>query len=554
MKESRLMYEGDLWLNGKGLAVKKPMSTDATYKAILADMEEGFATQNVVEEVVDRRRDGILGREPIWTLPVKEGEPTDAQKNTIDEITKAVTEWWNKREMLDLMRTLFVDACLDRRVEIRPFVPSTAYDASGGLKSVSNIADALDLLHFEAISADKGAVFLAEDSLEPYSVYEYEKDGDKIREVSQVGVDGKTHLARIKERDYSFAEQNLPTIAQYIVNKTASSETVKYVPLDLDGKLYLYELDLKRVFVSDPMKSLQKQISLDKTMQGRNTYTAGFRSKHWLNARPPQGTREVSDATAPGGKRKEKYDKPMQDGAGVNSFVQGAFIYDENGNIKGIADPRLVITDPVEVKTFIESKEDNRAGILAMADQVHILISDKASVSGISRQDARGEFRQDLKGVKSPIDSLGRYVVEFAVMFAANLTNRVDEFKQFRCDFNSIVDAGTLSPDEKADNRAAYEAGEISLETLMSRNGVEDTDAELETIKSEDGFEINRLKKVLEVLELANGKLPLKLQIEFLVKSLGKEDEWDVEEMTAQALKETAKVPAMNGNGVGVMV
>jgi hypothetical protein len=281
-------------------------------------------------------------------------------------------------------------------------------------------------------------------------------------------------------------------------------------------------------------------------MQGRNTYTAGFRSKHWLNARPPTASTKVVDSTQPSGYRTETVNLPMKDGAGVNGFVQGTLIRNDAGDVIGIATPNVVITDPVSVATFIESKDDNRAGILAMADQLHILLSDSATASGFSRQQARAEFQKSLNDIKPNIDALGRWIIEFAVMFAGNLTNRVEEFKAFRCDFNSIVDAGVLSPEEKEDNRKAYAAGEISLETLMSRNGTEDTDAELIKIKSEDGFEINRLEKVLTVLEKANGKLPIKMQVEFMVKALGKEDEWKVDTIMKDLENEDAVIGAID--------
>lgn len=559
MKQSRKFYEGDLFDNGLGLAVKMP--TDAAKQL---EVKNGFATQNVIEEVVDRRVDGILGREPIAQLLPKDGsELSETQKQQVEEIWGAVTEWWNKREMLSMMKECFVGSSLERRSELRPFVPKIAYDSNGGLKNVSTIAEALDLLHFQIISPASAGVFLEDDSLKPYSVYEYEKEDERIIEVSMTDETGFTHLSKIKEKVVSsFITNNFPNslgsyadktwyqqvleAAKKLVNKDALSDEFIYAPLDLGGKLYLFELDLKRPFVSDPMKSLQKQISLDKTMQGRNTYTAGFRSKHWLNARPPTTSKKIEDSSQPTGYRTETVNLPMKDGAGVNGFVQGTLIRNDAGDVIGIATPNVVITDPVSVQTFIDSKNDNRAGILAMADQLHILLSDSATASGFSRQQARAEFQKSLNDVKPNIDAMGRWIIEFAVMFAANLTNQVESFKQYRCDFNSIVDAGVLSPEEKDDNRKAYEAGEISLTTLQSRNGVEDVDAELIQIKSEDGFEINRLEKVLTVLELANGKLPIKMQVEFLVKSLGKEDVWNVDTIMKDLQDEDAVIGAIN--------
>lgn len=100
--------------------------------------------------------------------------------------------------------------------------------------------------------------------------------------------------------------------------------------------------------------------------------------------------------------------------------------------------------------------------------------------------------------------------------FAAVVTGREKEFEDFRCDFNCLVDAGLPTPEEKEDNRKAYAAGEISLETLQSRNGVEDTDAELSRIKSEDGYEFNLIVKAAKAYSDANGNVPLSVFINLL--------------------------------------
>ena len=572
MAIARSFYENDLWLEGDGLAVRKPKNDVEK----LSEIEEGFATQNVIEEVVDRKRDGVLGREPLPKIVRKDGrELNKEEENLIRQTEAALTEWWNKREILGTMKDSFVGAMLERRSEVRPYAPPAAYDKkTGSLKKVSTFDEALKLLHFKTISPQSAGVFLDEETLEPFSIYEYEKGGKNYLEVSLIGADGLTHLARIEQDQVeTFAARAFPNslgkyektwfqkvveAAKSIINKNSKSTEFNYAPLDLDGKLYLYELDLKRPFVTAPMCSLQKQISLDYTMKGRNTYTGGFRSKHWLNARPPQGIKEIADANAPGGKRIVTYDKPMKDGAGVQSFVQGAKIYDEEGKVKGVATPNLVVVDPVSTQTFIDSKKDNRAGILAMAKQEHVLSNMESSPSGFSRQQARSEFKTDLTQDGTCVDNEGRYILEFAMMFAANLTGQVERFKQYRVDFKSIIDAGILSPEEKKDNREAYEAGEISLETLQSRNGVEDTEAELTKIKSEDGYEINRLEKVLNVLAKANGKLPLATQVEFLVKSLGKEEEWNAEklvnELNAENDQKRKDEMAVKSNGNGAFV
>jgi hypothetical protein len=106
--------------------------------------------------------------------------------------------------------------------------------------------------------------------------------------------------------------------------------------------------------------------------------------------------------------------------------------------------------------------------------------------------------------------------VEFAMMFAAALTGRTSEFEVFRCDFDSIVNAGVPSAEEMKANQEAYKTGEISLETLRSKNGIEDTDSENVKVKSEEGYELNQLKNALEIHALSNNAVPLRTIIQLM--------------------------------------
>jgi hypothetical protein len=54
-----------------------------------------------------------------------------------------------------------------------------------------------------------------------------------------------------------------------------------------------------------------------------------------------------------------------------------------------------------------------------------------------------------------------------------------------RADFNAIVEDGPVDATDREANRADVKVGLMSKETAMSRNGIEDTDAELERISQE---------------------------------------------------------------------
>lgn len=492
MVTARLFYEDDHWQNGKGLVIKKPSGSGAA--EILRQMKEGFASQNKTAEVVDRRTKGILGREPLWKLlPKTQDETTTAQQASIDEMTAALVEWWNKRKMLEVLRESHTNAALERRAELRPYVPR-AFKVNGKVKQVPTLAEALELLHFENVSPTDAGVFLEENSLKPFSLFKTIRDDVTQIDFSFVDADGITHFKTFTESEFEkFVKDNFSTsLAKYIVTQTGAKEVGEY-SIDLGGKLMLYEADLGRAMVSESFQSKQRQLNLNLTMKGRNSYTAGFRERHFLNADEPD---------------------ELNLGAGSATYHQGAVVTDLNGNVTGLATPSVVIVDPVDPTSFIKSEDSLDNQMLAEVDQRHVGMSDDATASGKSRAEARAEFRGSLLESKAPIDAEGRYIVEFAMMFAAALTGRTSEFEVFRCDFDSIVNAGVPSADEMKANREAYDAGEISLETLRSRNGVEDTDAEGSKVKSEEGYELNQLKEILEIFASANNAIPLKTLIE----------------------------------------
>ncbi len=494
MVTARLFYEDDHWQLGKGLIIKKPVGNGAAQ--VLTQMKEGFASQNKTAEVVDRRTDGILGREPLWKLiPKSQEEATETEQKSIDEMTAALVEWWNNRKMLETLRESHTNALLEQRAEIRPYVPR-AFKVDGKVTQVKTLAEALELLHFETVSPEDGGVFLEENSLKPFSIYKTTRNDQTEIDFSFVDADGITRFKTFTEAEFeTFVNQNFSTsLAKYIAQKTGSKQVDEY-SIDLGGKLMLFEMDLGKAMITESFQSKQKQLNLNLTMKGRNSYTAGFRERHFLNADEPD---------------------ELNLGAGSATYHQGAPVVDATGNVIGIATPSVTVIDPVDPSSFIKSEESLDNQMLAEVDQRHVGMSDDATASGKSRAEARAEFRNSLWKSKSPLDSEGRYVIEFATMFAAALTGRTSEFEIFRCDFNCIVNAGVPSAEEMNANREAYKAGEISLETLRSRNGVEDTDAEDSKVKSEDGYELNQLKSALEVYVQGNNAVPLQTVIQLM--------------------------------------
>jgi hypothetical protein len=86
---------------------------------------------------------------------------------------------------------------------------------------------------------------------------------------------------------------------------------------------------------------------------------------------------------------------------------------------------------------------------------------------------------------KEVIDDAGRWMMEDQLRLGAQLCNRSREFLGLRCEFNSIIEDGPESADDKRITVELVQASLLSHETAMSKIGVEDTDAEAERIKME---------------------------------------------------------------------
>lgn len=553
MRESRKMLDGDHWNGGAGFIGEIGVPKSSRYfKSVEKQVEDGFISQNVLDEICERKSAGILGREPLWKfLPESQKKSTDAQIKLIEEAEAALVKWWNENEMLEKMKDALDIAFPEQRAEFRPFIPSVYTDDNGNIDQVDNLTEALEMLKFEVHSSESAGVFRDNKTFLPFSVFKTVRDDEAYVDISWTDGDGLTHFRSFKESDANaflendfgarqlsrlsganddsavdYLKNNFKQIAAYLdkTDEAAAAVEPEPEPFDLKGKLFLYELDLKKPFITKSIKSKQKELNLAFTMKGRNINLAGSRERYFSNTRPPTEKIKVADENAPGGFREERIAAPLFVGAGRSTFLQGAFIRDENGKVTGVANPNVSITEPVSVKNFLETIDAAYAAILAEAQQLHVLMNDTATASGKSRREARAEFEKSLKKLKAKVDALGRWILEFALSFAAVMCGRETEFAEFRCDFDSIVDAGMPDKEERTANIEDYKAGVISLETLRSRNGVEDTDSEKTRIESEPAYEINLLDKILDVLQKANGKLPIRMQIELLAKALGRKD------------------------------
>jgi hypothetical protein len=554
--ENTNYYLGDHLQEGSdflGYIGERPPAGE-NYGEFMNRVKAAFVSRNCVKEFCDRHTNGVLGREPLWRFAVKnvsKDKTTKEQKNTIAAAEDALTEIWNDKEFLLMLQKTVTTALLEEKCVVRPFILPKSLTERGELIKTKTISGALKMIRFEVVTSDKAGVFEDEETFEDIGIYKFEdeKTKQKRAEITYLK-DGITYLRTVESRDLTGIKNDLPTLRNYISGaETFGAKT--YSLGDLGGRLFLYEFK-REPLISEQVRSLQKCLNLDLTMMMRNINLAGFRQKTITNAQKPLATVVTVDEN--GNPVIEKREVPMRSGLLSTPFLNGLPIKqrDAQGNeyITGYTNPNINIADPVAVDTFVESLAVFYEAMLSEVYQLHVAIAGDAMASGKSRIEARAEFEKSLQKTKTALDALGRWLLEVSLRFAANLCGQ-NEFLDLRCDFNSIVDAGTPDAAERDQNIKEWQAGGISTETMMSRNGIEDTDVETAKIQADAGYKITMLGKVLDVIAKSSGVLPLSIQLNMVAPYL---DEAILAENPAAAklLEQLAKEDSLVAQAYGM--
>lgn len=479
-------YESDHWQNGDGWIGAKPLITHG-FNQTMNQIKEGFVSENVIREVVDRHVGGILGREPLWGFIPQKTVSQSAQTRRrrfsklfglifggapetkvpgakvldrfAQEADEALTVWWDQAKPRKKLKEALATCLNEEKVLLRLFVPRGLY-ANRTIPVQRSLADALNLLHIDVITSDKGGVFIDSYTQKPFGLYVYQIDNAKCVELSYVNEVGQT-------------------IHQILSDKPEL--VVEPIPYDLQGRLWMYEVN-RPALITEQIRSSQKALNLALTMMMRNVNLAGNLERVIINAERPKRKIRVPDSNQATGYREETVDSEWLTGPGVSNLLSGLLIRDNDGKIIGRANPNISYRDPVKIDTFTGTRAECRESIVGQAQQLHIMISGDSTVSGRSREQARAEYRGSLQDSKEPLDDAGRSLLEGALRIAAQFCNRVNDFAGLRCDFDARIEDGPVSPEERSANREDVKARLLSPESAMSRNGVEDTDAELARI------------------------------------------------------------------------
>lgn len=514
-KLNKKFVDGDHWQGGDGYPALPPVDVE-NRDAIVEKIEQAFTSENEIGAIVETHLDGIVAREPDWDLVDTTATEADDEETEEDEIrTEAVTalvEWWNSRQMLEVLREALSLTLIQERCVIRAFVPPGFVDDAGNIEKQESLADALKMLQFEVLPADIAGVFQDEARYESFGIFVKNDGTDKKLELTYLDEDGLTRLKVLEQQTLTqFAQKTLPQIAAYMPpDADAENAPPEIEPINLNGNLLMFEI-VRKPLIDEQMRSLQKQLNLTWTMSGKNTVTAGSRERYFSNTQKPK--RPVIKQGTNGSQVKTYEKANVQIGGQFANFLQGTEIYEgvgEHRKIIGYANASVSVVDPVDSANFHAQRDKIVFAMRSGAHQSHVQMNDMSDASGKSKQEGRAGFEKSLKRSKAPTDAAGRWIIEVGLRFAAAFTTggngqstREKDFEKYRIDFNSIVDTGAIDPEQTKDDKADVEDGWMSPETYLARRGIEDPEAEITRLKKSEFYQLAIKKKRMEVAALA---------------------------------------------------
>jgi hypothetical protein len=471
------LHRGEFWV-GPGLDERDPRYSD-----FLDKLERVFISKNVITEVVDRLVSAVFGREPGWAwvprriLKPKE-QKTDAEAAAIAELESSLTQWWDKREIHKLLKRLLFRMLWAEQCVARLYVPSGLTDAGGRL-GVTTLDGALDKIFLDIPEPENGFVYEHPDTKQRLGVVFY-LDADN-KEACEV-----TYL------------KGANTVIQIL---PAASADVNKAENDFGGNLPIIQISVDRAMITEQVRSLQRSLNMTLTLLGKGMVDTHFVERMFFDTLPPGYEAPTQDSTGKVvSEGKPASPEGRTTGGRTDSYMQSTHYVDENDRTV-LAKGNVTIRDPSDPGYTIKGSDYFYQCMLEEVRQDHILINQAATPSGKSREEARTDFASSGEDPQMQAELVGRSVLLTVVAMAEAFMGTPGKWtKTFKPVFKCNSRYGQLSPEERKQNIEEADQGFLSIQTAMSRNGVDDVDAEQSIIASQPTAALDLAQKRADVV------------------------------------------------------
>ncbi|MGG6295284.1 hypothetical protein ACQ4M4_12915 [Leptolyngbya sp. AN02str] len=406
-------------------------SRDPEYERKMAELKRVFQGHNVLAELVDNWKDGLVSEPFTWYLKDSNGQRVEAAEAEI-----ALQRWldWVNQQALEL------DPCTTNfeQTDIwSEFVLSLGVTGEACLRlwQPERFADDPDPIHQIHLHAPKTGTVQVERG-----------DDGFVDEMSYAYGQGTQEKHTRNDR------------GEMVITTSTNEE-----PLVIDtGGRWLIQRVQGRSLLTPSAKQKQGSICHALTMKLRNQEIGGFKERTLLNAEFPED--EEGNPVA------------VERGPGIDQYLYGIPTGDPTS--PGYAMPQIHESQPVSVQTFIDSIQIDRTLLYLEFKQGHLLSSGDGGLSGESRIQMRQGFELFLRGYKRPVES--------AIANILNIVLRILGYTELEAVVQLNITTGKLSAEERSQIIEEYQSGLLSKATAIATLGtVKDVDAELSLIEED---------------------------------------------------------------------
>ena len=453
---------------------------------------KSFNFRNVTLEGVEFLADGVGADEADWSLvsELNGGDETVplplAEQALLDEAEQLLTSWWDHRDVPSTLQHLLQSAIAHGHAPLRPRIPERYKDA-GKLRKITDPLRSLEPLHLVLPDVALSGIYTDPESLEHIGVtqvlYRSSDEWKTEWEVTHVDSGGKTILTSL-----SMGGEQL-------------GDTVASDPMDLGGRLWLFELRFSRGAVTRDVLSNQDALNVALTLLSRNTHFAGFAQIYGIGIDPPTTGGSESSVLSDGTVKPGSPEYAVPAGPGTQMYFQpsastkitrttgpnGVPIETiEETPYAGASYNKIDPADPRAIEVAIQTAEMN---IYSALRQRFVMMDDKATASGRSREVATGSFLRATARYATATEHLIRELLEFALEISALFQGQPGKYRSLRAAVTLSQKVFDPSPLQVASDLALKQAGIISRQTLQGRIGVSDPAAEDARIAKEEAPE-----------------------------------------------------------------
>lgn len=513
---SQTMYEDtDHWLDGEGFLAPLPHDSDQAKQDYLDGLEQTFVVEDVTSDVVERRTQGVLGTPPTYSLMRQdalesersEGNPSgdalasgspseDAEEQVSDAERRAALEsWWEDADALDTLRRFATALSVEARSYLRIIIPPGKLDATQGptgaenasgdvqgaeareaadvaapvLPDVDSPAEALDMIRVEQVGRDQAVEYEDPNSKDRLGVVAFEGQDEEADDDVRFA-----ELTWVREED---GETVLKTVHE------AKDGIVWRAPLR--GNKLVYE-GTSRLVVNEGVRKNQKSLNTTRTMIAIVDHEVGFPEVTFIDVEKPEDEKgnEVQPKRGPGS---------MGFFVSVPERAQN-----ESGGVEERdVNPTINHRDPASTENLRKDCDVARQAIFRSAKQLHVFLTGDAGASGESRIQARADYQGDLEKLKGTVDEAGRWMLE-TVWALAEVLSGQEPSQDLSATFETVVDAGPLSAQERKTILRAVDEQLISKRRARRLWGVQDPEQEAEQIAEEQETEKTERERLEE--------------------------------------------------------